>query len=246
MKASLLFICQAALTASTVAQTIPFQTFDTCGSVQTATVNSDFSSITGSWSYPSTLFKPIFEPGNYFFTQYIAIDLLPNTCADFLQVETNITLDSLYPSTGTEGGFGFYIWNNITTPITDDNGDVVQFLSGDSVIATISVTDNGQGAAVTFNSTSSGPIEISLDGGALCFQDVQWAIGSATDQVMAGFDFVYFQDCTASQTGTSGSLTPEGGYLVNLVLSEDEVDDIQAQPEELSGEGFKIEFQPDD
>lgn len=147
------------------------------------------------------------------------------------------------------------MWNNITTEITDANGNVVEFLDGDTVTVTVLMSDDGENAVVTFNSSTSGLTDLSLDGGSLCLKDVQWAIGSAPQEFMPDFNFAFFEECSATAMpvgsgnagGTGGVVvTPEGGSLVNLVLLEGGIDNIQAEPEDLSGQGFRIEFQPDD
>jgi len=62
---------------------------------------------------------------------------------------------------------------------------------------------------------------------------------------MPDFNFAFFEDCSAVVTG-GASVTLDGGSLVNLVILEDGIDNIQAEPEQVSGNSFRIEFQPDD
>lgn len=259
MKYFLLYL--PALAATTLAQTASTPTPNTAGVTQTVTESFHFDFITATWSYPLELLNPTSEPGVFFYTQYIAIDLFPNTCADFIQVGTNITLDSAENEglAGTHGGFGFYVWNGVTNQITDANGEVVQFLDGDTVTATIEVSEivGVTDATVTFNSTSSGVIEIALTGGSLCMLDVEWAIGSALPP-----DFVdtSFENCEAAEFtqannnggggggGSSGGaaelITPQGGVLLSLVVEADGHEVIQAAPQAVSGKTITIDFMP--
>lgn len=115
----------------------------------------------------------------------IAVDLLPiplaldngfpveplaPVCPNFLQVGTNVTEFFTDPEffPGVPFAWAFYIWNNVTTNITDASGNLVEFIPGEHVTVTILLSDDGVDATVIYNSTVQGLIEIDLSGGSLC------------------------------------------------------------------------------
>lgn len=107
----------------------------------------------------------------------------PATCPDFLQVGVNVTQnfltdDDAENSVGVTEAFAFFTWNNVTTNITDANGDLVTFVPGETVNITLLLNEDGTSATVLYESTIHGLIEFSLTGGSLCLESVQWAAGS--------------------------------------------------------------------
>lgn len=133
------------------------------------------------------------------------------------------------PKNFTVTSSAFYVWNNITTTITDVNGDAVQWLPGDNVTVTISASDDGQDVDVVFNSTGSGVIDIALTGGSLCLKDVQWAIGGNKNEMLPKWNAENqeygkggepFNNCTADYVAANGSVVgvgPKGGTRMVFV-----------------------------
>lgn len=116
---------------------------------------------------------------------------LPTLCSNFLQVGQNgaqffATDDDALNSVAPVFAWAFYTWHGVTSKLTDSNGTLVKFVSGETVTVTILVSEEqAEGAEnpyaartvkFTFDSSVVGVIELTLEDGDLCQQSASWGL----------------------------------------------------------------------
>lgn len=127
---------------------------------------------------------------------------LPPVCSNFLEVGTNITVTFAFLfAPPVTRGFAYYIWNGVEHNITDNNGNPLSFVAGETVTVTINANVDGNGATFTYDSNIHGAIEVLLEGN-LCLRDVSWGIGSPTEIPPPFFPSTAFIDSSATSVNT--------------------------------------------